>query len=64
MEFSIAKLFLDFRETVIHQISEVTSMIYSHDHQLRALQSELRHLKLLIENKNENKHEDNEDIPF
>ena len=53
MEFSIAKLFLEFRETVIHQISEVTSMIYSHDHQLRALQSELRHLKLLIEDKNE-----------
>ena len=65
MELSIAKLFLEFRETSLHQISKLSAMLYAHDHQLRALQSEINHLKHLLKKYNdENNFIDNEDIPF
>ena len=65
MELSIAKLFLEFRETSLNQISKLSAMLYAHDHQLRALKSEITHLKHLLKKEINDKNNfiDNEDIP-
>lgn len=45
MELPIARLFLEFRETVFQQIAEITEMTLGHDHQIRTLRAEISHLK-------------------
>ena len=59
MELPIAKLFLQFRETIYFQVAKLTEITSAHDHQLRHLKEEVKHLREEIKN---NKIVD--DLPF
>ena len=66
MELPIARLFLEFRETVFQQIAEMTEMVLGHDHQIRTLRAEITHLKSEIKNHklDVKKNVDEDNIPF
>ena len=64
MDLTIAEMFLKFRDTIFQQVANLTEMTLAHDHQIRNLRAEVKHLQEEINNKNTDNQEIVDDLPF
>ena len=64
MELPIAKLFLQFRETIFQQMANLTERTLAHDHQLRSLKAEVDEIKTELIKKNILESDLIDDLPF